>query len=99
MLRWPILNRVDALGYSTQFIVLLARTVSTSLLTPWSTLESVRSFIGRICYENVLDLVGGLSLVLLTGCAVEGGYGGGYAGVYGEYPSGYYGSAFYPGYA
>jgi hypothetical protein len=43
-------------------------------------------------------LIGLLAVTLLlglTGCAVEGGYGG----VYGEYPSSYYGGSYYtPGY-
>ncbi len=40
-------------------------------------------------------LLGGFFLLLLTGgCAVEEGYGGAY-GVYGEYPSTYYGPPVY----
>jgi len=40
-----------------------------------------------------------LLAAITTGCVVSAPYGGAYAGVYGEYPSTYYGSgAYYPVY-
>lgn len=48
--------------------------------------------------KTVLGLLLAVFLLGLTGCVAEGGYGGGYVGVSGEYPTTYYGEGYYPGY-
>ncbi len=50
--------------------------------------------------KRIVGLIGAALLLLTAGCEVESGYGGGYGGVYGEYPYTYYGGSYvYPGYA
>ena len=49
--------------------------------------------------KTALSLISVLLLVLLSGCAVEDGHGGGYVGVSGGYSAPYYGSTTYSGYS
>jgi len=48
--------------------------------------------------KTLLGFILSVLVLGLTGCVSEGGYGGAYAGVSGEYPTTYYGREYYPGY-